>query len=257
MKYLNDVSYKDCVGKVCKSKSSGDFKILKYNDSANVEIQFVNTGYCKVAEIKEVRNGLIKDPYTPSVYGVGIVGTKYPISEGGVLTKEYGLWNNMLQRCYYDTYKKKYQTYKDCEVSENFKSYEYFYEWCNQQIGFDNEGWHLDKDLLIKGGKVYSENTCVFLPREINTLLTKSTASRGEYLIGVCWNKTNKAFRARVSKNKGKQEHLGYFSTELEAFNVYKVAKESFIKEQANKFKSQIDPRAYEALMKYTVEITD
>ena len=43
MKYLNDVSYKDCVGKVYKSKSSGDFKILKYNDRANVEIQFLNT----------------------------------------------------------------------------------------------------------------------------------------------------------------------------------------------------------------------
>ena len=257
MKYLNDVNYKDCVGKVCKSKLSGDFKILKYNDSANVEIQFINTGYCKVAEMKEVRNGLIKDPYSPSVYGVGVVGTKYPIREGGVLTKEYGLWNNMLQRCYYDTYKKKYQTYKDCEVSENFKSYEYFYEWCNKQIGFDNEDWHLDKDLLIKGNKVYNENTCVFLPREINTLLTKSTASRGEYLIGVCWNKTNKAFRARVSKNKGKQEHLGYFSTELEAFNVYKVAKEAFIKEQANKWKSQIDDRAYNALMNYEVNIDD
>ena len=60
-----------------------------------------------------------------------------------------------------------------------------------------------------------------------------------------------------MCKNKGKQEYLGYFKTELEAFNAYKQAKESFVKEQANKFKSQIDPRAYEALMKYTVEITD
>ena len=40
MKYLNYVNYKDCIGKVCKSKSSGDFKILKYNDNRNVEIQF-------------------------------------------------------------------------------------------------------------------------------------------------------------------------------------------------------------------------
>ena len=45
MKYLNDISYKDCVGKVCKSLNSGDFKILKYNDSGNVEIQFLKTGY--------------------------------------------------------------------------------------------------------------------------------------------------------------------------------------------------------------------
>ena len=43
MKYLNDVS-KDCIGKICKSKSSGDFRIIKYNNSKNVEIQFLNTG---------------------------------------------------------------------------------------------------------------------------------------------------------------------------------------------------------------------
>ena len=58
---------------------------------------------------------------------------------------------------------------------------------------------------------------------------------------------------ATVSKNKGKQEHLGLFNTELEAFNAYKEAKESFIKEQAEKWKGKIDPRAYEALMNYTV----
>ena len=60
-----------------------------------------------------------------------------------------------------------------------------------------------------------------------------------------------------VNKNKGKSEHLGYFKTEIEAFNTYKQAKEAFVKEQANKFKSQIDPRAYNALMNYQVEITD
>lgn len=54
-----------------------------------------------------------------------------------------------------------------------------------------------------------------------------------------------------------KSEHLGYFKTELEAFNAYKQAKESFIKEQANEWKDQVDPRAYEALMNYTVNIND
>ncbi len=127
MKYLNDVS-KDCVGKICKSKSSGDFKILKYNDSKNVEIQFLTTRYRKVAEMKEVRNGKVKDPYSPSVCGIGIVGTKYPPTVNGVITKEYDLWQNMLRRCYSDSSKKKHPTYEGCEVSENFKSFEYFYE---------------------------------------------------------------------------------------------------------------------------------
>ena len=163
----------------------------------------------------------------------------------------------MFQRCYNDTYKKQRPTYEGCRVSDNFLHYEYFYEWCNEQIGFGVDGWHLDKDLLVKGNKVYSESTCVFIPQEINTVLVKCTASRGEHLIGVSWDKRDKTFVAKVRKNKGKSEYLGSFKTEIEAFNAYKQAKESFIKEQANKYKSQIDDRAYNALMNYTVEITD
>ena len=257
MKYLNDINYKDCVGKVYKSKLSGDFKIVKYNNNRNVAIQFVNTGYETTIELVQVKRGNVKDPYSPSVHGVGVLGTKHPYSINGVKTKEYELWSSMLERCYSDALKKRRPTYGDCKVSNNFLHYEYFYEWCNQQVGFGNEGWHLDKDLLIKGNKVYSEDTCVFIPKEINMVLTKSTASRGEYLIGVNWCKTNRAFKAQVNKSKGKKEHLGSFNTELEAFNAYKIAKESFVKELANKWKDEIDERAYEALMNYEVEITD
>ena len=94
-------------------------------------------------------------------------------------------------------------------------------------------------------------------PQDINSLLIKCTASRGKHLIGVHWSNTNKAFVAQVNKSKGKREHLGYYKTEIEAFNAYKQAKEAFIKEQANKWKGKIDDRAYEALMNYEVEITD
>ena len=107
MKYLNDVSYKDCVGKVCKSKSSGDFKILKYNDKKNVEIQFLKTGFETTVELGSIRNGGVKDRYLPSVYGVGVIGDKYPSKVNGVLTKEYKLWTSMLVRCYSDNSKKE------------------------------------------------------------------------------------------------------------------------------------------------------
>ena len=257
MKYLNDVSRKNCVGKVCKSNLSGDFKILKYNDTTNVEIQFLKTGFETVARLGNIKSGNVKDRYLPSVYGVGVIGTKYPTKVNGVHTKEYTLWCSMLQRCYSEAFKKKYLTYDVCEASENFKSYEYFYEWCNKQIGFDNEGWHLDKDLLVKGNKVYSENTCVFISAEINLVLIKSDNIRGKHPIGVHWSNSNKAFVAKVKKNKGKQEYLGSFNTEIEAFNAYKTTKESFIKEQAEKWKGQIDERAYNALMNYVVSIDD
>ena len=257
MRYLNEVNYKDCVGKILKSKNFGDFKILKYNDSYNVEIQFLKTGFETKVQLVQVKSGEIKDPYSPSVFGVGIFGTKYPSTINGRNIKEYVLWQRMLERCYSDGFKKKNPTYIDCEVSENFKSYEYFYEWCYKQIGFGVGGFELDKDLLLKGNKVYSENTCIFIPAEINLLLIKRDASRGEHLIGVSWCKRDKAFVAQVSRNKGKPERLGYFKTEIEAFNAYKKAKEVFVKEVAEKWKSQIDERAYNALMNYEVEIDD
>ena len=87
--------------------------------------------------------------------------------------------------------------------------------------------------------------------------MVKRKASRGKYLIGVYWSNTSKTFIARVKKNKGKSEWLGSFKTEIEAFNAYKQAKESFIKEQANRWNGKIDERAYNALMKYEVGIDD
>ena len=112
MGYLNNINYKDWVGNVCKSSNSGDFKVLKYKDSKNVEIQFLKTGYETTVQLGNIKNGEVKDPYVASVFSIGIVGNKYPISEGGILIKEYMLWTNMLERCYSDTYKKKRPTYK-------------------------------------------------------------------------------------------------------------------------------------------------
>ena len=193
-----------------------------------------------------------------SVCGVGCMGSNLDLKSiyNGKLCKIYRQWQNMIVRCYNERYHIRFPTYIGCTVSDEFKDYSKWREW------YDNypckqDGWHMDKDLLIKGNKVYSEDTCVFLPKEINLVLTKCTASRGEHLIGVYWSKTANAFVARVRKNKGKSEYLGSFNAEIEAFNAYKKAKESFIKEQANRFKSQIDERAYNALMNYTVEITD
>ena len=67
MKYLNDINYKDCVGKILKSKNSGGFKIVKYNNSRSVEIQFINTGFETSAQLEHIKNGNVKDLYSPSV----------------------------------------------------------------------------------------------------------------------------------------------------------------------------------------------
>lgn len=195
------------------------------------------------------------------VRGIGIKGDKYSSWDGKEILKEYSLWNDMLFRCT-QKYRDKFPTYSGCLVSDNFKSYTFFYEWCHRQIGFqkkdeNNRSWCLDKDLLVKGNKVYSEDTCIFIPNRINTLIVKCDSSRGEFPVGVYWDKRLKKFISQCNSGTGRQECLGYFNTPQEAFQAYKTFKESLIKDVANEYKEQLDSRVYEALMNYEVNEND
>ena len=116
------------------------------------------------------------------------------------------------------------------------------------------QGWELDKDILFKGNKIYSPETCCFIPREINQIFPKRDLKRGEYPIGV--TRKRGKFSAQLS-TKDFNKNLGVFNTPEEAFQAYKSAKESYIKEVADKWKDQIEPRVYQAMYNYQVEITD
>ena len=240
------------------TNSSGKVVVRKYLNCESVEIEFLNTGWKTVARKRNIELGSVKDKYKPDVYGIGIVGCKYATKTNGKHLPEYVLWHNMMTRCFDAKSWIKHPTYKGCDISENFKHYEYFYEWCQNQVGFKERMFSLDKDIIVKGNKVYSENVCVFIPMEINTVLNKKSASRGELPIGVSYHKASGKFRAYVSLGKGIPiKHLGLFENKLEAFDVYKEAKEGYLKELAEKWKDQIDPRVYEALNNYQVEMTD
>ena len=136
-----------------------------------------------------------------------------------------------------------------------FSDFQEFAEWCQSQVGY-NHDFHLDKDLLRKGNKVYSKDTCVFLPQEVNKLLTKRQRFRGDLPIGLTWEKNHTSIRVGFTRGNERVNAGSYQNVEV-AFSVYKHLKEDWIKQQANKWRDQIDPRAYEALMNYQVEITD
>lgn len=244
-------------GKVFKSNRFGDVIVLEYLNNKQVIIKFLDTGYTTEENLSSVKSGYIRDRSLPTTCGVGFVDID-GASIGRNMTLEYSIWNNMINRCYNENMKDSNQTYADCEVSDNFKHLSHFKEWCNKQIGFGNKGWALDKDILIKGNKVYSEDTCCFVPKEVNSLLVKADRIRGKYPIGVYHDtsKAHKRFSARVSKN-GKYKRFGSYLTPEEAFFVYKQEKEKYIKEIANKWKDQIDIKVYEALMSWEVSVDD
>jgi hypothetical protein len=192
--------------------------------------------------------------------GIYIKG-KYKSKENNKHTKEYKLWFAMLSRCYNKKYHIKEPSYKGCTVSENFKNFQFFAEWCNNQIGFNLPDWQLDKDILIKGNKIYSEDTCCFVPRSINNLFTFSNKARGDYPLGVYKDDTGrsaKLFKAACPRPEGgNQKSLGRYFTVEDAFAAYKKYKEFVIQTRAESWKEDLDPRVYQALLEYEVEITD
>lgn len=169
-------------------------------------------------------------------------------------TKEYKIWLGIFTRCYSVGAYKLHPSYLDCGVSGDFVYFSKFNDWYISQIGYQ-QAFEVDKDLLEKGNREYHPDKCILLPKEINSFLRTRKKSRGNLPIGVTKNKFG-SYIAQLNDGLGKI-HLGSFSTPEQAFQAYKHAKENHIKLLAEKYRDQIDPRAYEALLNYKVEITD
>ena len=167
------------------------------------------------------------------VYGVGINDADYVVqvkeTVGYVDGRQkqrliwicpyYRAWKDMLKRCYSTKYQERNPTYKDCSVSEEWLTFSVFKSWMEEQ---DWEGKQLDKDILFKGNKEYSADTCVFVTNMVNTFTLDCGASRGEYLIGVCWDKRDCKFQSRCRHPFTKRsEHLGYFNCPQEAHKAW------------------------------------
>lgn len=186
------------------------------------------------------------------VRGVGYnSGGKHELRIDGKSTTTYGLWVNMLNRCYSSEYHERVPTYIGCTVADEWLDFQVFAEWVfNYKYKGDN--YQLDKDLLIEGNKIYSPETCCLVPVQLNTLLISATAARGEHPQGVYFNKPRGKYLSRLSVG-GRSRHLGYFKCPQKAHQVYVVAKEAHVKHMADLWLGNIDPKVYIALMDWRV----
>ncbi|CAH1193037.1 HNH endonuclease [Psychrobacter phage D'Alembert] len=154
-----------------------------------------------------------------------------------------------MTRGYCPKFKDKHPTYKDCTVCETWHNFQVFAKWVKEHK-FNLDGYQLDKDLLIKGNKKYSAETCTLVPRAINTLFNDSAAIRGKFAQGVGWHKSKGKLRAYV-KRRGKHIHLGYFETEEEASLAAKRGKEEYVKEVVLEWEGRIEDRLFNTLMNW------
>ena len=158
--------------KIYTSNNYGKFKIINYINAINVEVEFLSTGYRVTAEASVIRKGNVKDKMLPSVYGVGYIGNgKYTANIKGKPAKAYKTWCGMLERCYCPKLQKKQPTYKGCSTCVEWHDFQVFAKWFN-----DNyiDGYHLDKDIKIKGNKVYSPKGCEFVSQKHNNIQAKA-----------------------------------------------------------------------------------
>lgn len=252
------------LGETQVNKQGSIMRIVKYQNVNDIDIEFLSPiqttiYHCQYGAFKR---GEIKNPYVPSIFNKGFVGTKYPATIGGKATRVYNTWIHMLERSFDDKCKIKNPTYKDVTCCEKWLNFENFYEWVVNQENYliwkDLEQGAIDKDIISKGNKIYCPEFCTLVPKYINSLFVKRNVDRGDLPIGVSIKKSNNRYAAQCCIN-GISKNLGSYATPQEAFTVYKINKEKTIKEKAQEAysKGEITKRCYEAMMNYEVEITD
>lgn len=239
------------LGEKHRTSEGYEAEIIEYFNSLNCTIKFDDGTVVNNKKYREIKNGSVKNPNHKTVYGIGYIGQgRYKVTTTGK-NKPYKKWHSLIQRCYDVKAFDRHPTYESCSVDERWHNFQVFAEW------FENnyiEGFELDKDILVKGNKIYSPETCCFVPQGVNALFTNRKNHRGDCPIGV--SKIKNKFAVFLSKN-GERYYLGVFDTPKEAFECYKFHKEKYIKEIADKWRGQITEECYRAMYNYEVEITD
>lgn len=241
---------KDCVDRTGEKWLTNEgywVTIVESYNKKNCTLQFENGLTIKNREYPQIKRGGIKNPYHPSVCGIGYFGVgKYKAIERGKKTIVYYRWICMIGRCYDEKTKEAHPTYKDCVVDSRWHNFQVFAEWFEDNfLPHMDSYWQLDKDILFKGNKIYSPETCCFVPQEINKQLIGVNSERpiptGVYKNSLKWVAT-------LGTGKRSKE-LGRYKTMEEASEVYIKAKEDRLKNLANKWKDFLRPDVYDRLL--------
>lgn len=244
----------DVVGGVYPTNNGGDCVIVEYKGWDAVTVKFLDEFGAKVTtQFTNIRSGAVANPYRKSLYGVGFLGEgKYKSKKGNKFTPEYIAWRGMLERVYCGKRQKNYPTYIGCTVCEEWHNFQVFAEWyCNHEsygLGYD-----LDKDILVKGNKHYSPETCCLVPQEINCIFNTCGSLKRDLPLGVGYKKEKNMYYASI-RNEGVLKHLGYFTTKEEAHEVYREHKQIAVKNVALSYEGLIEAKVFDMLMFWTLD---
>lgn len=241
------------LGEIRKMRCGELAEIIEYNETRDITVKILSTGEIIKANYYNFKKGNIKSHFSPTVYGWGIIGTEKTKDDNGSSLKSYRVWSSMIGRCYGEVYNKNNPNYIGCEVCEEWRLYSNFKKWFDENYyTLENEDVQLDKDLLCdKLGlevKTYSPNTCLFLPKSINTKLINlnkpmkfNVLPSGKFRVGI-----PKEFRGI----KGFKQS---YDTYEEALKFHAEIKLVSIREHLKYYKDKIPSKVYDVV--YNINI--
>ena len=252
----------DRTGEVSYTKYGTPAVIVEYKNNKEVLIEFQDEyKYQYTTSYSHFKNKAICNPYDKSMFNKGFIGVgKYNTSRNNKdVHRCYHIWIHILDRCYGNTNNKRHESYKDCEVCEEWFCFQNFAEWYMSNLyKINDEVLCIDKDILSHGNKIYCPEKCILTPNRINSLFAKSGAIRGDLPIGVSryWHDNNR-YLASMKIGNNRNYSIGIYNSVDEAFQAYKIEKEKLIKKIAEDYKDKIPKKLYDALCAYEVLITD
>jgi len=244
---LKDMKLLNRTGEEYVTNEGYPIKVIEYINRRDCTIQFQNGHIIKNIDFTSVRNGSIKNPFHPSIYNIGYFGLgTHKSSTNNKKTKTYTTWKSMLSRCYEIKHLNNYPTYKDVTVCKEWHNFQNFVAWFEENWKpWMDSSWHLDKDVICKECKIYSPETCAFIPLQINLIgfkedkITTIPMRKDKYVV--------------QCSNKELKKVIKCFDNKNEAVLFYKEIKESHIKSLAEEWKNLIDKRVYNILNNYKV----
>lgn len=224
----------------------GVVTVISYLKKNSVVAEF-ECGTQVTTTITSLIRGKTRNPNKPSLLGIGFIGVGKFSSANTVI---YNTWCNMLKRCY-DTKNICYSCYggDGVYVSDEWHNFQNFANWYDSQD--KDDGWQIDKDLLVSGNKVYSKECCLLIPKDLNVLIQKRK-------VGICQltgvTKHGDRYRSQISSEKWEKgsEYLGIFATPESAHKAYIDKKKEIVLEKAMIWKGRISDRVLQALLDYS-----
>lgn len=186
------------------------------------------------------------------IYNIGINDYTDKIYVNNKLIKSYETWRHMIRRCYHEK-DKRYSNYggKGVTVCEEWLYFSNFKKWFdeNYRWDLDEKGIRLDldKDLLSnENNKIYSPNTCIFIPNNINLFLSYKKINNKFGYTGVYHHTNSNVWVAQIRDfHTHKKKHLGCFKNIEDAIKSYKIAR----KIEAEKAKKYLKDLCYDEII--------